>query len=143
MPDPVLAKQVVQTFWNAVADRDFETCEATMADGIVRIGPRCNDEADVSRGRRAYSDFIRSVIGQIPSYRNVTHDLLVSDDGRRVHIHCTEWSAPESGSGQEIEVPLVMICTVDDAHLIEKVDIFWKTPNVPLDWTKADEIAAS
>lgn len=143
MPDPVLAKQVVQTFWDAVAARDFETCESTMADDITRIGPRCNDPADISQGRRAYGDFIRSVIGQIPSYRNVTHELVASADGRRIYIHCTEWSAPESGSGQEIEVPLVMICSVNDAHLIDKIDIFWKTPNVPLDWTKAEEIAAS
>ena len=134
---------VASAFWAAVAARDFDTCEATMSPGIVRIGPRAGDEADVSRGRRAYSDFIRSVIGQIPSYRNVTHELLASPDGRRVYIHCTEWSAPVSNSPQEVEVPLVMICTIDDDHLIEKVDIFWKTPDFPLDWTKSEAVAAS
>lgn len=143
MVDAQKARDVVARFWEAVAARDFEACEATMAPDIVRIGPRAGDEADVSRGRNAYGDFIRSVIGQIPSYRNVTHELVSSPDGQRVYIHCTEWSAPQSGSAQEVEVPLVMICTVNDQHLIAKIDIFWKTPDFPLDWTKAEVIASS
>jgi len=141
MPDPEKAKEVVARWWKAV-DNDFDVCEAAMAPDIVRIGPQVVDESDISRGRRAYSDFIRSVISQMPSYHNTTHELVATPDGRRVYIHCTEWSAPGSGSATEVEVPLVMICTVNDDLLIEKVDIYWKTPAMRVDWTVAEKIAA-
>ncbi len=140
MLDPQKAIEVVRGWWKAV-DNDFDACEAAMAPDIIRIGPQVIDESDISRGRRAYGDFIRSVIGQMPSYHNTTHEAVASPDGRRVYIHCTEWSAPGSGSSTEVEVPLVMICTVNDDYLIEKVDIYWKTPSIPVDWTIAESIA--
>jgi hypothetical protein len=78
----------------------------------------------------------------MPSYRNVTHEMLVSPDARRVYIHCTEWPCVNPGVDQEVKVPLVMICHINDDTLIELVDIYWKTPEITVEWTKAQGVIA-
>ena len=143
MPDSKAAMACVQKFWDAVNTRNFDACEATMSPDIVRIGPQLQSEQDIARGRKAYGDFIRKVISAMPSYHNVTHELVATPDGKRVYIHCTEWSAPGAGSSTEVEVPLVMICHIDDNTQISKIDLYWKTPKVSVGWTEAAKIAAS
>lgn len=141
MPTQAQAIAVVRRYWETVASRDFEACAAQMAEGIVRIGPRLIDN-DTTRGKAEYAEFIRRVISSMPSYHNVTHDITASPDGRRVYLHCTEWSAPGSGSATEVEVPLVIVCDITDDALIEKVDIYWKTPKTSVDWTLSDSVLA-
>jgi hypothetical protein len=131
----------VRRFWEAVAARDFATCGQHLADNVLRIGPR-QMEDDTIEGRDAYLEFLVRVISAMPSYRNVTHDLTASADGSRVYIQCTEWSSPGSGSAQEVEVPLCMVCDLDDDALITKIDIYWKTPTTSVDWTLADNVLA-
>jgi limonene-1,2-epoxide hydrolase len=139
MLTPENAIETVRKYWDAVSSRDFDECERQMAEDIVRIGPR-SMEVDTTHGRAEYAEFIRRVISAMPSYHNVTHDITASPDGRRVYLHCTEWSSPGAGNATEVEVPLVILCEMNDQCLIKTVDIYWKTPSTSVDWTLSDQV---
>ena len=141
MLTPEQSIETVRKYWNAVSSRDFDECARQMADDIVRIGPR-SMEVDTTHGKADYAEFIRRVISSMPSYHNVTHDLTATPDGRRVYLQCTEWSSPGAGDATEVEVPLVIVCDMNDAGLIRKVDIYWKTPSGSVDWTLSDSVMA-
>lgn len=129
----------VRRFWEAVAARQFDVCAQQLAANVVRIGPR-QMEDDTVEGREAYVEFLVRVISAMPGYHNVTHDVTASADGSRVYIQCTEWPSAGGGTGQEVEVPLCMVCDLDGDAKITKIDIYWKTPTTSVDWTLADQI---
>lgn len=141
MLTPERSIETVRKYWETVASRDFDECARQMADDIVRIGPR-SIESDTTHGKREYAEFIRRVISSMPSYHNVTHDITASPDGRRVYLHCTEWSSPGAGNATEVEVPLIILCELNDDGLIKTVDIYWKTPSTSVDWTLSDHVLA-
>lgn len=141
MLTPENSIETVRKYWNAVSSRDFDECARQMADNIVRIGPRSMD-VDTTHGKAAYAEFIRRVISSMPGYHNITQDITASPDGRRVYLQCTEWPSGGAGDAAQIEVPLLIACDMSDEGLIEKVDIYWKTPSASVDWTLSDQIMA-
>ena len=125
----------VMHYWNAAARCDHLAAAEAMADDIVRQGPQV-DAGDEVRGKAAYVEYIHHIQSRMSAYRNATHDIRATDDGSRVYIQCTEWP---SFDGHEYEFPLLIILDLNDAALITKIDIYWKTRGGnALDWVRVD-----
>jgi len=129
------AIRVVQTYWEAAGNRDYQAGKQVMAENVFRVGP-FNSPVDQVKGREAYTAYIRTVQEKMTSYRNETHDILASRDGSRVYLQCTEWPALE---GNEFEFPLCIIFDINEEFLISRIDIYWKTPpDSTCDWVRAE-----
>ncbi|MEQ8743616.1 nuclear transport factor 2 family protein [Parasphingorhabdus sp.] len=135
-PDEAIA--TVLRFWKAAGECDADTAAELMSETIERRGPQF-DDGDVVRGKEAYKSFIRAVQGKMSHYRNATHDIMAAPSGRRVWIECTEWPTLD---GVEYEFPLCMIFDLDDAGLITRNNIYWKSPpSSSTDWVRVDHNA--
>ena len=113
----------VKRYWKAAAEQDHATIGDLVSSDVFRSGP-LNSTVDDVKGRELYCEYVRKIQEHLSTYRNVTHDLLASPDGRRAYLHCTEW---DGVGGTEIEVPMILVFDFNDAGLMTKIDIFWKS----------------
>ena len=139
VPDKsVVADEVVANFWKGVDEHDWDLVASTIADDFVRIGMR-DDEADTSRGKVAYMQFVSEVTGRMDQHSLKMVDLFRSEDGRTAVAECIETIYPPGEP--ELVMRFINILTLNDAGLIEKLDIFWKTPpRMPPDWITPEAI---
>ena len=88
MADGGATREVVANFWKGVDEHDWDLVASTIADNFVRIGMR-DDEADTSRGKADYMQFVSDVTGRMDHHTLKMASLFFSDDGRtssrRVH----------------------------------------------------------
>ena len=111
----------IKRYWKAAADQDHDTIGELAAKDIFRSGPLMSKIDDV-HGREKYCDYVRKIQSHLTAYRNTTHNILASEDGRRGYLHCTEW---DGVGGTEMEVPMVLVFDFDNTGLMTKIDIFW------------------
>jgi hypothetical protein len=122
----------VRRYWKAAAECDQNVIGELVSDDVFRFGPILSP-FDGVRGRENYISHVRKIQDHLSTYRNIEHDLIASEDGRRAYLHCTEWD----GVGDiEIEAPLVLIFDFTDDGLISKIDIFWKSTADPALYNK-------
>ena len=123
---------VVTRFWTALDQHDWPALKATLAADFVRIGMRDNEE-DTCRGRENYLQFVTGVIGKFDHHDLRTLRIYYAADG---HLAISETVETIQPPGQErLSMRFVNVHEIDDAGLIRKLDIFWKTPpELPPDW---------
>src|SRR5215203_5541777 len=81
MTDLSAAREVVANFWKGVDQHDWDLVASTIADDFVRIGMR-DDEADTSRGKADYMQFVSEVTGRMDHHDLKMASLFFSEDGR-------------------------------------------------------------
>ena len=98
-----------------------------------------DDEADTSWGKVEYMKFVSEVTGRMDQHSLAMVDLFLSADGRTAVAECIETIYPPGEP--ELVMRFINILTLNDAGLIEKLDIFWKTPpRMPPDWITPEAI---
>lgn len=140
MLDAPVAAERTRKFWDCFVTGDIDGCAALVAEDVVRLGPREADESDNIRGKAAYVAFLRDIRATMPAHGGHTNEVVVTPDGRRAYIHCTEIVAKDAGSTDTIAVSVMMICHFNAAGLISLIDIFWKQPRSDIGWTRATEL---
>ena len=126
-----MTRNAVDRYFTSVNSHDWAGLRGALAEDIIRIGP--NGMADIVHGRDNYVAFNRKIIGAGGAYQGhgiVPHESLYSPDGRRAFVTATEWCQL---SGHEKEIyHLLFVFDINDQDLLEKISIFWKTPERPV-----------
>src|SRR4051812_8488424 len=129
---------VVARFWRGIDSHDWDLVASTLADGFVRIGMQDNDE-DTCRGKAAYMDFVSTVVGKMDHHDLKTDRIFYSGDGRLAVAETVETIRPPGEP--ELRMRFVNVMELDADGLIEKLDIFWKTPpRMPPGWITVDNV---
>jgi hypothetical protein len=138
MADGGATREVVTNFWKGVDEHDWELVASTIADDFLRIGMR-DDEADTSRGKADYMQFVSEVTGRMDHHDLKMASLFFSEDGRTAVAECIETIHPPGEP--ELVMRFINILEHDDDGLIAKLDIFWKTPpRMPPEWITPEAI---
>lgn len=125
-------EDAVARFWRGVDKHDWDLVESTLAEDVVRIGMQDN-EADTSRGKAAYMDFVRGVIGRFDHHDLVMVSNIRSADGKTAYAECIETIQPPGW--EKLSMRFMNVLELNDQGLIRKLDIFWKTPpKMPPAW---------
>lgn len=132
--------ELVRAFWERFTAGDLAAVEAMMAPDVVRIGPRKDDEEDISRGRDAYMTYLRNIRATMPSHGGRVIDAVASPDGRRGFLNCVEIVALGPGSKEIIESNAFLVFDINEQGLIAMIDIFWKQPARDIGWTRVKEL---
>ena len=131
-------KDVVADFWKGIDSHDWELVASTLADDFVRIGMR-DDEADTSRGKDTYMDFVSTVVGKMDHHDLRTDRITYSADGRTAFIETVETIRPPGED--KVVMRFLNLMELNDQGLITKLDIFWKTPpRMPPGWISVDAV---
>lgn len=129
---------VVANFWKGVDEHDWDLVASTLADDFVRVG-MADDEADTCRGKAKYMEFVSQVTGRMDHHSLRMVDLFRSEDGRTAVAECIETIHPPGEP--ELVMRFINILKLNDDGLIEKLDIFWKTPpRMPPEWITPEAI---
>ena len=129
---------VVARFWRGIDTHDWELVDSTLAHNFVRIGMR-DDEADTSRGKDTYMAFVSTVVGKMDHHDLRTDRITYSADGRIALAETVETIRPPGEP--ELVMRFANVMELDDAGLISRLDIFWKTPpRMPPDWISVDSV---
>ena len=138
MADGGATREVVANFWKGVDEHDWDLVASTIADDFVRIGMR-DDEADTSRGKADYMQFVSQVTGRMDHHDLKMASLFFSEDGRTAVAECIETIHPPGED--KLVMRFINGLELDDDGLIAKLDIFWKTPpRMPPDWITPEAI---
>ena len=130
--------EAVANFWKGIDSHDWDLVASTLADDFVRIGMR-DDEADTSRGKDTYMDFVSGVVGKMDHHDLRTDRITWSADGRTAFIETVETIRPPGDT--EIVMRFLNLMELNDQGLITKLDIFWKTPpRMPPGWISVDAV---
>ena len=132
--------ELVRAFWDKFTADDLDAVEAMMSQDVVRLGPRKDDEEDISRGRDAYMTYLRAIKSTMPSHGGRILDAVASQNGRRGFLNCIEIVALDPGSTDTIESKAFLIFDVNNEGLICLIDIFWKQPAKDISWTRVKEL---
>ena len=136
--DRAATYDVVANFWKGVDQHDWDLVASTIADDFVRIGMR-DDEADTSRGKVEYMQFVSEVTGRMDHHDLKMVSLFFSEDGRTAVAECIETIHPPGEP--ELVMRFINILEMNDDGLIAKLDIFWKTPpRMPPEWITPEAI---
>jgi hypothetical protein len=129
---------VVAKFWIGIDTHDWDLIASTLADDFVRIGMR-DDEEDTCRGKANYLDFVSNVISKMDHHDLRTDRIYYSEDRRIAIAETVETIRPP---GEEtLSMRFVNVCELNEDGLIEKLDIFWKTPpRMPPGWITVDAV---
>ena len=136
--DRAATYDVVANFWKGVDAHDWDLVASTIADDFVRIGMR-DDEADTSRGKTEYMQFVSEVTGRMDHHDLKMVSLFFSEDGRTAVAECIETIHPPGED--KLVMRFINILEMNDDGLIAKLDIFWKTPpRMPPGWITPEAI---
>lgn len=143
MIDSHAAAEIARIFWDTFCANELDKTVDMLADDVVRIGPRDNDEADVIRGKTAYGAFLHDIKKAMPTHGGETYFVGGSPDGRTAFIQCMEIVAlnPHATETYEVQVALVLSLTANGK--ISKVNCFWKHPSVDINWTEAERLISA
>jgi hypothetical protein len=135
-----MTETVIEKFWRGVHTHDWDLVAGTLADDFVRIGMH-GTEADTCRGKSNYMKFVSGVIGKFDNHTLDQRRTFTSADGKIVVAECIEMIQPP---GQEkLVMKFINILELNDAGLISKLDIYWKTPpRMPPDWITPKAVLA-
>jgi hypothetical protein len=135
-----MRSKVVDDFWKAVHTHDWELIATTLADDFERIGMH-GTEADTCRGKSKYLKFVSGVIGKFDNHTLEQKRTFASEDGKIIVAECIETIWPP---GQEkLVMKFINILELNDAGLIKKLDIYWKTPpRMPPEWITPKAVLA-
>lgn len=125
-------RKAVENFWKGVDVHDWDLVASTLADDFTRIGMR-DDEADTSRTKRDYLDFVSKVTGKMDHHDLKVERILWSEDGRSAVAECIETIRPPGED--ELIMRFINVMEINDDGLLSQLDIFWKTPpRMPPAW---------
>jgi hypothetical protein len=128
----------VANFWKGIDSHDWDLVASTLADDFVRIGMR-DDDADTSRGKETYMNFVSQVVGKMDHHDLRTDRIVYSADGRTAYIETVETIRPP-GEGTVV-MRFLNLMELNEQGLITKLDIFWKTPpTMPPEWIDVDSV---
>jgi hypothetical protein len=131
-------RDVVADFWKGIDAHDWDLVASTLADDFVRIGMR-DDEADTSRGKDTYMQFVSGVVGKMDHHDLRTDRITWSADRRTAFIETVETIRPPGDD--KIVMRFLNLMELNDEGLITKLDIFWKTPpRMPPGWISVDAV---
>jgi hypothetical protein len=132
---------VVARFWRGIDSHDWDLVASTLADDFERYGMH-GTEADTCRGKADYMTFVSNVIGRMEHHDLHSRKTFWSADGRLAVSECVETIRPPGES--ELVMQFINVLEIDDAGLIKRLDIYWKTPpRMPPEWITPEAILAS
>jgi hypothetical protein len=132
---------VIVRFWKGIDTHDWDLVASTLADDFVRVGMR-GDEADTSRGKASYLEFVSKVVGKMDHHDNKQRRMFRSADGRIAVVECVETIRPPGEP--ELVMEFLNVLDLNDEGLISKLDIYWKTPpRMPPTWITPESILSS
>src|SRR5262245_16082321 len=131
-------RDVVTDFWTGIDTHDWDLVASTLADDFIRIGMSDN-EADTTRGKDTYMDFVSTVVGKMDHHDLRTDRITWSADGRTAFIETVETIRPP---GEDVVIMRFLnLMELNEQGLITKLDIFWKTPpKMPPSWVEVDAV---
>lgn len=118
-------EDVVASFWRGIDEHDWELVGSTIADDFERYG-MYGTEADSCRGKVNYLAFVSGVINRMDHHTLKARKIFWSEDRRQAIAECIEtiWA-----DGQDkLVMQFVNVMRINDGGLIDRLDIYWKTP---------------
>ena len=112
--------QILDRYFAALGSQDWQSLGACLAEDVHRTGPYL----DVVRGRRAYVDFLASVIPKLRSYE--LRVARVRELGPASAV--VELSELAEVNGVRTEFPEVLLFDFDEDGSILRIDIYIKQP---------------
>jgi hypothetical protein len=129
---------VVARFWRGIDEHNWDLVASTLAENFERHG-MFGTEADTCRGRANYLQFVSGVIGRMDHHDLKARKIFRSEDGRHAVAECVETIRPPGET--ELVMKFINIMELNDSGLIEKLDIYWKTPpRLPPTWITPEAI---
>jgi len=114
----VTPEQVLERYFQALRDEDWQALGACVAEGVRRTGPYL----DVVEGRDAYVDFLAGIVPKLANYELRVRDVkLLADGGAVVRL-----SESLDTEGVRSEHPEMLLFGFDADGLIAEVDIYLK-----------------
>lgn len=118
---------IIARHYDALDRKDFITWAATMADNVVRRGPFHGD-GDVVTRKADYVAFVTEMnTRKLHSFRFFLQEIVYSPDRRRAFVLAREEVIYEPGDDL-VHHELCLYLELNEAGLISKVDVYWKTP---------------
>lgn len=119
-------RALMTEFMAALPARDWPRLSATLAPHVERIGPE-GSEGDGVVGRDGYVSWLAGFADPLYEYGWTVHRIIYSDDGRTAVVDCsTRYLLTREA--EPFGYRLVMVFDMGDSGLIERVDLYWKTP---------------
>ena len=129
---------VIVRFWRGIDEHDWDLVASTLADNFERHG-MFGTEPDTCRGKANYLRFVSGVIGRMEHHTLKARKIFRSADGRQAVAECIETIRTEGED--DLVMHFMNIMDLNDDGLIERLDIFWKTPpRLPPWWITPDAI---
>lgn len=111
---------VLNQYFDALRNQDWESFAETLAEDIHRTGPYL----DEVRGRQAYADYLAGVISTLENYELVVKRRREIEDGD-ILVELSEFLEVD---GVRREYPEALLFGFDATGRIRRVDIFIKQP---------------
>ncbi len=115
--------RILEAYFEALRTQDWDALETCLADDLHRVGPY----RDVVRGKRAYVEYLSSVIPKLANYDLRVTRIRVLD----AHAAVAELSEVADVNGVQTVFPEVILFEFDAAGAIAGIDIYLKQAPPP------------
>ena len=110
------ARESVQCYLDALAQQDWPALEATLAAGVVRLGPY----GDVVEGAEPYARFLAETVPAPEGYTLVVERLIAA--GSSVTVELSETVTTQAG--ERLRTDEALVFDVDANGAIERVAVY-------------------